>query len=116
MLIRPTVAQVTALDPATAAITPQPTTLTWSSPPGSRASHGASPLNMSDDSRVRNRISPIHTNSGSAVSAQFQLASHTVLASSEPAGAGENTASATKPTAISDSATDRKSTRLNSSH
>src|SRR3546814_11699060 len=59
---------------------------------------------MSDDSRVRNRISPIHTNSGSAVSAQFQLASHTVLASSEPAGAGENTASATKPTAISASA------------
>src|SRR3546814_13563811 len=95
MLIRPTVAQVTALDPAAAAITPQPTTLTWSSPHGSRASHGASPLNMSDDSRVRNRISHNHTNSGSADDAQFQPATHTLMASSqdrEDDGAGKGDA------------------------
>ena len=103
--MRPTVAQVTALDPATAAITPQPMMLTWNSPPGSRASQGARPLNMSDDNRVRNRISPIHTNSGNAVSAQFQLASHTVPASSEPTGAGEKNAIATKPTVRSAGAT-----------
>ena len=44
-------------------------------------------------------------NSGRAVSAQFQLASQTVVASSEPAGAGENTSSARKPTASSEIAT-----------
>ena len=93
--MRPTVAQVTALEPATAAMTPQPRMLTCSSPPGRREVQGASPVNMSDDNLVRNRISPIHTKSGSAVSAQFQLASHTVLASRVPAGAGENTPSAT---------------------
>ena len=43
--------------------------------------------------------------SGSAVSAQFQLASQTVLASSEPAGAGEKNSSAKKPTASSAGAT-----------
>ena len=104
-LIRATVAHVTEDEPATAAMTPQPTMLTCSRRPGNQDSHGASPLNMSADSRVRNRISPIQMNSGRAVSAQFQLASHTVVASSEPAGAGENTSRARKPTASSDIAT-----------
>ena len=48
----------------------QPTTLVCSSPPGSRATQGASPLNMSSLNRVRNRISPIQMKSGSAVSVQ----------------------------------------------
>ena len=86
-------------------MTPHPTMLTCSRRPGSQDTHGANPLNMSADSRVRNRISPIQMNSGRAVSAQFQLASHTVVASSEPAGAGENTSRARKPTASSDIAT-----------
>jgi hypothetical protein len=65
------VAQVAALLPDTAAKMAQPTTLTCSSRPGSDCIQGARPRNMSCDSRVRNRISPIHTNSGSAVSVQL---------------------------------------------
>ena len=52
---------------------------------------------MSSESRVRNRISPIQMNSGSAVSAQFQLASQTVEASSEPAGAADDLAGGQSP-------------------
>ena len=40
-------------DPDTAANTVQPTMLVWSSPPGSGAIHGARPLNMSSERRVR---------------------------------------------------------------
>ena len=88
MLILPIVAHVTALEPATAAIIPQPTTLTCRSPPGKLDSIGARPLNISDDSLVLKRISPIQIKRGKAVKAQFQLASHKVLANSDPTGAG----------------------------
>ena len=82
------VAHVTALEPATAAIRPQPTTLTCNNPPGNFDNIGASPLNMSEDNLVLKRISPIQINNGRAVKAQFQLASQSVLANKEPTGAG----------------------------
>src|SRR5687768_1982797 len=62
------VAQVADEDPDTAAKMPQPNTFTCMRRPGSQPSHGAMPSNISSDRRVRNRISPIHTNSGSAAS------------------------------------------------
>jgi len=64
------VAQVAALDPDTAAKMPQPMTLACSSRPGTLLSQGDRPVNMSAVSRERNRISPIHRNSGNAVSDQ----------------------------------------------
>src|SRR6478736_4311564 len=67
-VILPMVAQVAAELPDTAAKIVQPMMLVCSRRPGSRSSQGARPLNMSSDSRVRNRISPIQQNSGSAVS------------------------------------------------
>ena len=53
MDILPTVVRVAADEPETAAKMVQPTMLVWSSFPGSGAIQGASPLNMSSDSRVR---------------------------------------------------------------
>ena len=49
---------------------PPASTFTCSSRPGMRDSHGASPANICAESLVRNRISPIQTNSGSAASSQ----------------------------------------------
>ena len=80
------VAQVAALDPETAAKIAQPATLTCSSRPGRRCIHGARPRNMSSDSRVRNRISPIQMNSGSAVSVQLDAEPQIVTAIASPAG------------------------------
>src|SRR5688500_18895884 len=60
------VAQVADEDPETAAKIPQPKMLTCMSRPGSQPSQGARPSNISSESLVRNRISPIQTNSGSA--------------------------------------------------
>src|SRR4051812_48179695 len=54
--------------------------------PGSQFSHGAKPRNISSDSRVRNRISPIQMNSGNAASDHDALLPHTVVASTLPAG------------------------------
>ena len=81
---------------------PQPTMLAWRSRPGRRVSHGARPLNMSSDSRVRNRISPIQMNSGSEVSAQLLLELNTVVAITLPIGAEENSIMPTAPTPMSD--------------
>src|SRR5262249_35294873 len=67
------VAQVAADDPETVPKIPHASTLTCMSGPGSHVSHGASPSNISSDSLVRNRISPIHTNSGSAAMVQLAL-------------------------------------------
>src|SRR6185503_6433183 len=84
--ILPIVAQVAADEPDTAAKMPQPMTFTWISRPGSHCSHGDRPRNISSDSRVRNRISPIQMNSGRAASVQDELELHTVVASTEPIG------------------------------
>src|SRR2546430_17054294 len=83
------VAQVAAEDPDTAAKIVQPMMLVCSRRPGTRSSQGASPLNMSSESRVRNRISPIHTNSGSAVSVQEDAVPQTVTAMASPDGRDE---------------------------
>src|ERR1700754_885373 len=54
--------------------------------PGSQFSQGANPRNISSDSRVRNRISPIQMNSGKTASAHDALLPHPVVASTLPAG------------------------------
>src|SRR6478672_3333917 len=84
------VAQVAAEDPDTAAKIVQPMMLVCNRRPGTRSSQGASPLNMSSDKRVRNRISPIHTKSGSAVSVQDDVVPQIVTAIASPAGRVEN--------------------------
>ena len=83
------VAQVAADDPDTAAKIVQPMILVCSRRPGTRSSHGASPLNMSSESRVRNRISPIHTNSGRAVNVHDDADPQIVTAIASPAGREE---------------------------
>src|SRR5687767_6780189 len=60
------VAQVADGEHDTAAKMPQPKMLTCISRPGSQPSQGARPSNISSESLVRNRISPIQTKSGSA--------------------------------------------------
>src|SRR3954464_1647761 len=84
------VAQVAAEEPETAAKIVQPITLVCSRRPGSRPTHGARPRNMLSLSLVRNRISPIQTNSGRAVRVQLEAAPHTVTAIASPAGREEN--------------------------
>src|SRR3989344_2705233 len=84
------VAQVAALDPDTAAKIVQPTTLVCSRRPGSACTQGARPLNMSCDSRVRNRISPIQMNRGRAVKVQLEALPQIVTAIASPAGRDEN--------------------------
>src|SRR3954451_14884648 len=81
-----TVAQVAAEEPDTEPKMPQASTLTCIRRPGSQLSQGASPRNISSDSLVRNRISPIQMNSGSAASDHDALLPHTVVASTLPAG------------------------------
>ena len=80
-----------------------PTTLACSRRPGSQLSHGASPLNMSEEMRLRNRISPIHKNSGSAVSVQLDVEPQTVSAMLSPTGREVNSSMPTTATAMSDS-------------
>src|SRR5215475_14233580 len=70
--------------------------------PGTRSSHGASPLNMSSESRVRNRISPIQTKSGSAVSVHDEAVPQTVTAMASPAGRDENSCMPIHATPVSD--------------
>src|SRR5690625_526295 len=96
--MRATVAQVTAEEPATAAMMPHPKTFTCNKRPGSQFTQGARPLNISSDKRVRNKISPIQMNRGNAVMGQPQLASHMAEIIIEPVGVSENTASAKTPT------------------
>ena len=91
----PTVIRVAAEEPETAAKTVQPTTLVCSNPPGSRASQGARPLNMSSLRRVRNRISPIQMNNGSAVSVQLEEDVQMVVIMASPAGREVNASTPT---------------------
>src|SRR5512134_1862962 len=85
-VILPIVAQVAADEPDTAAKIVQPMMFVCSSRPGSHCSHGARPRNRPSESRVFSRISPIHTNSGSAVSVQLDSDPHTVSARASPPG------------------------------
>src|SRR5258706_12361396 len=63
------VAHVAADDPDTEPKIPQPRIVVCMSRPGILFSHGDSPSNISSESLVRNRISPIQTNIGNAASA-----------------------------------------------
>src|SRR6202163_5151307 len=83
------VAQVAADEPDTAAKMVQPMMLGCRSRPGTRSSQGASPLNMSSDNRVQKRISPIHTNNGSAVRVHDDAEPQIVTAMASPAGRDE---------------------------
>src|SRR5262245_36550685 len=60
------VAQVAADDPDTVPNRPHAGIFTCISRPGSQPSHGERPSNISSESLVRYRISPIQTKSGSA--------------------------------------------------
>ncbi len=62
------VAQVAADEPDTEPKMPQPRTVVCIRRPGTLLSHGARPSNICSDSLVRNRISPIQMNIGSAAS------------------------------------------------
>src|SRR5205823_8246793 len=95
------VAQVAADEPDTAAKIVQPMMLVCSNRPGTRSSQGASPLNMSSDSRVRKRISPIQTKSGSAVSVQDDAVPQIVTAIASPAEREEKSAIAVHATPAS---------------
>ena len=79
-------AQVAADEPDTAAKIAQPMMFVWSSRPGRRSIQGASPRNMSSESRVRNRISPIQMKSGSAVRVQLDDEPQIVTAIASPTG------------------------------
>src|SRR3712207_2604698 len=80
------VAQVAAEEPLTAAKIVQPTTLVWVRRPGRPAIQGAKPSNMSSESRVRNRISPLQMKSGRAVSVQLEDEVQIVVIMASPAG------------------------------
>src|SRR5882672_7512499 len=67
------VAQVAAEDPDTVPKIAQPRMFTCINRPGSQPSHGESPSNISSESLVRYRISPIQTNIGSAASVHEAL-------------------------------------------
>src|SRR3954447_22023716 len=95
------VAHVAAEEPDTAAKMPQPITFTCVSRPGSHCTQGERPRNISSDSLVRNRISPIQMNNGSAARVQDALALQVVVASTLPSGRLVVIAIATKPTSPS---------------
>ncbi len=101
----PTVVSVAAEEPETAAKIVQPTMLVCSSPPGSRAIQGARPRNMSSESRVRKRISPIQMNSGRAVRVQLEDEVQIVVIMASPAGRLVNSSMPTSATPSSASAT-----------
>src|SRR5690554_6711620 len=83
------VATVAADEPETAAKIAQPMTFVCSRRPGIRFNQGAKPLKRSCDSRVRKRISPIHKNSGKAVSVQLDAAPQILMAIASPAERAE---------------------------
>ena len=82
----PTVATVAAEEPEIAANNAHPTTLTWIKPPGNFCIQGDNPLNKFSESFVLNKISPIQTNSGNAVSVQEEDVPHIVVAIASPTG------------------------------
>ena len=92
---------VAAEDPDTAAKIVQPTMLVWSKPPGNQLIHGASPLNISWDKRVRNNISPIQINKGRAVKVQLEAPVQIVVIIASPAGRTVNNSMPTQATPMS---------------
>src|SRR5215510_9387665 len=99
--MRPTTWVVAAEEPEIAAKIEQPMTLTWSSRPGSSAAHGVRPRNNDCDRRVRNRISPMTMNNGSASNSCVVRMFQAYCASSLSRGMSRNTASSTVPVTAS---------------
>src|ERR1035437_5285890 len=95
------VAAVAADEPEIAAKMPQPITLQCISRPGNAVSQGARPRNISSEMRLRNRISPIQMNKGTAVSDQLALDPHTVVAMSLSTGVEVKSSIAAQPMASS---------------
>ena len=85
-MMRPTVAVVAAEEPEIAANMVQPSTFTWSSRPGRRVVHGASPVKSEAERREWNRISAIRMKSGSAISSGVVVAFQVSCASSFSTG------------------------------
>ena len=84
--MRPTVAVVAADEPEIAANSVQPITLTCSRRPGRRVVQGVIPANRVSESRVRNRISAIRMNMGSARSSGVVVTFQIIWASSFSTG------------------------------
>src|SRR5215813_11018875 len=99
--MRPTTCVVAAEEPEIAAKIEQPMTLTCSSRPGSSAAQGVRPRNSDCDRRVRNRISPMTMNSGSASSSCVVRMFQAYCARSLSSGMSLNTASSTVPVTAS---------------
>ena len=95
--MRPTVAVVAAEEPEIAANIVQPSTLTWSSRPGSRVVHGASPVKSEAERREWNRISAIRMKSGSAMSSGVVVAFQMSCASSFSTGRSRKMARPARP-------------------
>ena len=79
-------ATVAADDPEIAAKMAQPNIFICIKPPGNFDSQGDKPLNKFSDNFVRNKISPIQTKSGRAVSDQDDPMLHMVVAIASPTG------------------------------
>ena len=73
------VAQVAAEEPETEPKMPQPKMVVCIKRPGTRFNQGRNPSNISSLSLVRNKISPIQINKGSAASSQLALLSQNAL-------------------------------------
>ena len=99
--MRPTTWVVAADEPEMAAKIVQPMTLTCSRRPGSSPAQGERPRNSDCDSRVRNRISPMTMNSGSASSSCVVRMFQAYCARSLSRGISRNTASKTVPVTAS---------------
>ena len=86
MVILPTVAVVAAEEPLTAAKNVHAKILTCSSRPGKVSIQGARPSKRFCEILLRNRISPIQINNGSAIMVDPLVLFHTVFAMMAPEG------------------------------
>src|SRR5713226_5299005 len=95
------VAQVAADDPDTEPKIPQPRMVVCISRPGILLSQGERPSNISSESLVRNRISPIQMNIGSAASVQEALDPQNAVKRFFPGGVPVKKAMPIQPTMAS---------------
>src|SRR6266849_5447466 len=95
------VAQVAAEEPDTDTKIPQPRMVVCISRPGTLLSQGERPSNISSDSLVRNRISPIQRNIGRAASVQGALEPQNAVNSVLPGGVPVKRARPIHPTMAS---------------
>src|SRR5210317_435787 len=98
MDIFPTVVSVAADEPLTAANRVQPAIFVCNRPPGSQRIQGDNPRNISSESLVRYKISPIQINSGRAVSVQLEAPVQMVVIMASPGGREVNRVMPTQAT------------------